>query len=205
MPSSPKRVALYARVSTDGQSVDNQLRDLHEVAERHDWKIAGEFIDRGISGAKGRDQRPAFRRLWEAVTRREIDMVAAWSVDRLGRSLQDLVGFLSELRAKHVDLFLHRQGLDTSTPAGRAMYQMLGVFAEFERAMIRERVMVGLKRAVADGKRLGRRPIAPLLVERIEKAAGDGLSMRAVARKLGVGVGTVHRVLSGQHVTQAEA
>src|SRR5207344_1815825 len=119
------------------------------------------------------------------------DVIAAWSVDRLGRSLQDLVGFLGETHGAGVHLYLHQQAVDTTTPAGRALFQMMGVFAEFERAMIRERVMAGLKRAVEDGKRLGRRPIAPLLVERIEKAAGDGLSMRAVAKKVGVGVGTV--------------
>src|SRR5215475_13342867 len=94
-----------------------------------------------------------------AVARREIDMVAAWSVDRLGRSLTDLLTFLTDLHAKGVDLFLHQQGLDTSTPSGRAMFQMLGVFAEFERAMIRERVMAGLARARSEGKQLGRRSV----------------------------------------------
>src|SRR6185369_8844274 len=190
----PKRVALYARVSTDGQSVENQLRDLREVAERHGWHVVDEFTDRGISGAKGRDQRPAFRRLWNAVTRREIDMVAAWSVDRLGRSLQDLVGFLSELQAKEVDLFLHRQGLDTSTPAGCAMYQMLGVFSEFERAMIQDRVRAGLRKARAEGKTLGRPRVDAKTEAAIRAKLKAGVGMTRAARDLGVGVSTVVRV-----------
>jgi DNA invertase Pin-like site-specific DNA recombinase len=128
-----KRVALYLRVSTFGQTVENQERELAEAAERHGWTIAATFKDEGISGAKGRDKRPAFDRLCKAVTRREVDMVAAWSVDRLGRSLQDLVAFLGELQASRVDLYLHQQGLDTTTPAGKALFQMMGVFSEFER------------------------------------------------------------------------
>jgi DNA invertase Pin-like site-specific DNA recombinase len=115
------------------------------------------FEDAGIPGAKGRDKRPGLNSLLKAVARRDVDMVAAWSVDRLGRSLIDLLDFLRELHAKGVDLFLHQQGLDTSTPSGRAMFQMLGVFAEFERSMIRERVTAGLSRAKADGIQLGRR------------------------------------------------
>jgi DNA invertase Pin-like site-specific DNA recombinase len=194
MSPRPKRVALYARVSTDGQSVDNQLRDLREVAERHGWHMVGEFTDRGISGAKGRDQRPAFRRLWDAMTRREVDMIAAWSVDRLGRSLQDLVGFLSELRAKDVDLFLHRQGLDTSTPAGRAMYQMLGVFSEFERAMIQDRVRAGLRKALAEGKTLGRPKVGAKIEAAIRAKLKAGVGMTRAARELGVGVSTVVRI-----------
>ena len=138
-----KRVALYVRVSTDHQSVRNQEIELQAVAERHGWTVVTVFKDQGISGAKGRDQRPGFDKLLKAVARREFDMVAAWSVDRLDRSLIDLVGVLQELHAKHVDLYLHQQGIDTTTPSGKAMFQMMGVFAEFERSMIRERVMAG--------------------------------------------------------------
>src|ERR1700686_1761389 len=145
-----KRVALYLRVSTFGQSVENQERELMAAAERHGWQIAATYRDEGISGAKGRDKRPAFDRLCKAVTRREVDMVAAWSVDRLGGSLQELVAFLAELQASRVDLYLHQQGLDTTTPAGKALFQMMGVFSEFERAMIQERVRAGLARAKAE-------------------------------------------------------
>ena len=142
-----KRVAIYARVSTGDQTTDNQLRELRAVAERAGWQVVEEFVDHAISGTKGRDQRPAFDRLLKAATRRHIDVVAAWSVDRLGRSLQHLVGFLDEIHSRHIDLYLHQQGIDTTTPAGKALFQMCGVFAEFERSMIQERVKAGIARA----------------------------------------------------------
>jgi DNA invertase Pin-like site-specific DNA recombinase len=139
-------------VSTTEQTVENQQRELEAVAARHGWNVVAVFADAGVSGSKGRDKRPAYDRLCRGVTRREFDQVAAWSVDRLGRSLQNLVAFLDELHAKGVDLYLHQQGLDTSTPAGKAMFQMLGVFSEFERAMIVERVKAGLSRARGPGE-----------------------------------------------------
>jgi DNA invertase Pin-like site-specific DNA recombinase len=133
-------------------------------------EIVKVYRDHGISGAKGRNGRPEFDRLCRDAAKRQFDMVMAWSVDRLGRSLQDLVGFLSELHALRIDLFLHQQGLDTTTPAGKAMFQMIGVFAEFERAMIQERVRAGLARARSEGKELGRPPIAAELEKRIHEA-----------------------------------
>ena len=189
-----KRVSLYVRVSTDGQTVANQTRELNAVAERHGWEVVAVFADEGVSGAKGREGRPQFDELLKAVTRREFDMVMSWSVDRLGRSLQDLVGFLNDLRDKRVDLYLHQQGLDTSTSAGRAMFQMLGVFAEFERAMIRERVMAGLARAKAQGKRLGRPMISGKKEAAARAALAGGKGIRKVAREVGLGVGTVQRI-----------
>jgi len=159
-----KRVALYARVSTDGQSVENQLRELEAVAVKEGWEIVERFLDKGISGAKGREGRPAFDKLCKGIVRHEFDMVAAWSVDRLGRSLQDLVAFLNELHSKHSHLYLHKQGIDTTAPGGKLLIQMLGVFAEFERSMIVECVKAGIKRARAEGKVLGR-PCVGLAVE----------------------------------------
>src|SRR3954447_7698994 len=161
--SKPKRAALYARVSTRNshQDPDVQLQALREVAVRAQWEIVEAYIDHGISGAKGRDKRPALDRMLKDVTRRKFDLVAAWSVDRLGRSLQDLIGFLNDLKAAGCDLYLHVQALDTTTPAGKALFQMLGVFAEFERAMIQERVHARLAKARARGKRLGRPTVAP--------------------------------------------
>ena len=189
------RVAIYVRVSTDQQTVDNQERELREIAERSDWQVVKVYRDEGISGAKGREDRPAFDALCEDAVRREFDMVMAWSVDRLGRSLQDLVTFLSELHSLGIDLFLHKQSINTTTPAGKAMFQMMAVFAEFESAMIRERVMSGLERARAQGKTLGRPKIDLGVETAIRK---DLQAKKAGIRKLasihGVGVGTVQRI-----------
>ena len=138
-----KRVALYLRVSSGEQTTANQQRELEAVVGRHGWQIVKVFEDAGISGRHGRDKRPGFDRLCRAAVRKEFDVVAAWSVDRLGRSLLDLLTFLGELHAKGVDLYLHQQGIDTTTPGGKAMFQMMGVFAEFERAIIVERVKAG--------------------------------------------------------------
>ena len=189
-----KRAALYLRVSTIDQTTANQERELRQVAERAGWEVDKVYKDRGISGSKGRDKRPAFDALHKAAARREIDIVMAWSVDRLGRSLQDLVVFLSEIHAAGVDLFLHQQGLDTTTPAGKALFQMMGVFAEFERSMIQERVRAGLRRAKDDGKKLGRPRIARQLEERILAALKAGETIRGVADKFDVNPSTVQRI-----------
>ncbi len=197
MKSKARRAAIYVRVSTGSQTVENQLRELRGVAARHEWQIVGEFSDKGISGAKGREQRPGLDKLLQVVARREVEMVLAWSVDRLGRSLQDLLSFLGELHAKAVDLYLHQQGLDTSTPAGKALFQMMGVFAEFERAIIRERVRSGLERAKAQGKVLGRRrnddPKRLASVRRLRK---KGVGIGKIARTLEIGVSYVQRVVA---------
>ena len=190
-----KTVAIYTRVSTDHQTTENQERELRAIAERMGWQIYKVYPDEGVSGAKSRAERPAFDALCKDAARRRFDMVMAWSVDRLGRSLQDLVAFLSDLHVLRVDLFLHQQGLDTTTPAGKAMFQMMGVFAEFERAMIRERVKSGLERAKAQGKTLGRRRIDPGKEAAIR---ADLLAAKAGVMKLaalhGVGTGTVQRI-----------
>jgi DNA invertase Pin-like site-specific DNA recombinase len=191
-----KRVALYARVSTDGQSVENQLRELEAVAIKEGWAVVERFIDKGISGAKGREGRPAFDKLCKGIVRREFDMVAAWSVDRLGRSLQDLVAFLNELHSKHSHLYLHKQGIDTTTPGGKLLFQMLGVFAEFERSMIIERVKAGLKRAKAEGKVLGRPRVSAAVEAKVLALRGEGEGMRKIARTLGIGNCTVQRIVN---------
>ncbi len=196
MTHGRRRAAIYARVSTlNGQTPENQLMQLRGVADKAGWVVVGEFVDHGISGAKGRDQRPAFDRLCRAATRREIDVVMAWSVDRLGRSLQDLVAFLGDLQASDVDLYLHQQGVDTTTPGGKALFQMMGVFAEFERAMMRDRIKAGLARARAQGKRLGRPPVPPEVEQAIRDARAEGKGMLKIGRELGVGTATVQRVL----------
>ena len=192
-----KRAVLYLRVSTLDQTTANQERELRDIASRMGWDIRKVYKDHGISGARGRDKRPAFDALCRDAAKRQFDIVMAWSVDRLGRSLQDLVGFLSELHAMRIDLFLHQQGIDTTTPAGKAMYQLMGVFAEIERSIIQERVRAGLKRAVSEGQTLGRPPIAPELEKRIHaalKAPGRTEGVRKIAARFGVAVGTVQRI-----------
>jgi DNA invertase Pin-like site-specific DNA recombinase len=191
-----KRVGIYLRVSTNGQTSENQRRELEAVAARSGWQVVGFYEDNGISGAKGRDMRPGFDRLLKDATARKINMIAAWSVDRLGRSLQDLVGFLNELHALRCHLYLHQQALDTSTPSGRAMFQMCGVFAESERAMIRERVNAGLARARARGRRLGRPPTKPAVEAQIRKLRARGMGIVKIARTLEIGTSVVQRVIA---------
>ena len=192
------RAALYLRVSTADQTTANQERELRAAAKRMGHTIVAIYSDNGISGSKGRNGRPEFDRLHRDATRRRFDVVMAWSVDRLGRSLQDLVAFLSELHALGIDLYLHQQGLDWITPAGKAMFQMLGVFAEFERSMIQERVRAGLRRAKDEGKQLGRPGLAADLGKQIldalnaRKATGD--SVRKIAARFGVAASTVQTI-----------
>ena len=201
MAKKPKRAAIYARVSTkNGQTPQNQILRLREVADKAGWEVVEEFVDRGISGAKGRDKRPAFDRLCTAATRREFDVVMAWSVDRLGRSLQNLVVFLSELQASKVDLYLDRQGVDTTTPGGKALFQMMGVFAEFERTMIQERIHAGLARAKKHGTKSGKPAGRPRINDKkrraILAARKAGKSINKITKELGVGSSAVQRVLA---------
>jgi len=205
-----KRVGIYLRVSTGDQTTENQRLELEAVAARSGWEVVGFYEDAGISGAKGRDQRPAFDRLIKDATARKINMIAAWSVDRLGRSLQDLVGFLNELQAVGCNLYLHQQALDTTTPSGRAMFQMCGVFAEFERCMIRDRVNSGLARAKANGVEMGRGKrkdgtrnadevrwgmSTAEMEKRITALRNEGKGILKIGRELGVGTALVQRVV----------
>lgn len=179
--SLTKRVAIYARVSTadKNQTVENQLRDLLAVAQRQDWEIVATFLDEGISGAKGRDKRPGFDNLLKGVARKDFDLIATFSVCRIGRSLPDLIHFLGDIQAKGVDLYVHTQGLDTSTPSGAMMFQMLSVFSSYERAMIRERILSGLRRTT---KKSGRKPTPQDRVEAIRRSLEAGQGIRATAR-----------------------
>ena len=191
---SMKRVAIYLRVSTSKQETGNQRRELEAVAERSGWQVVKVYEDAGISGAKGRDKRPGLDAMMKGVNAKEFDMVATWSVDRLGRSLTDLLAILQGLQEKGIDLFLHQQGLDTSTTAGKAMFQMLGVFAEFERGIIRERVNAGLARAKANGVKLGRRRVKPSVEAQILELRAKGDGILKIGKKLGVGTSVVQRV-----------
>jgi DNA invertase Pin-like site-specific DNA recombinase len=193
-----KRAAIYVRVSTDKQTVANQEQELRRVAERRGWELVEIYSDAGISGAKGRDQRPGLDRMLKDASRRRFDVVMAWAIDRLGRSLVDLLGSIQTLEAAGVDLYLDQQAIDTTTPAGRLMFQVTGAFAEFERSMIRQRVRAGLERARQQGKRLGRPKIDSATERKIERALRKGdRGILAIAKVMKVGTGTVQRIAAG--------
>ena len=191
-----KQVVIYGRCSTDKQTVSNQRNDLREVANRSGWEVIDEYLDEGVSGSKGRDKRPEFDRLLKDANRKKFDGILVWSVDRLGRSLQHLVSFLNDIQVKDIDLYIHQQGIDTATMTGKMMFQMCGVFAEFERNIIRERVKSGLDRAKKSGKTLGR----PTNVSGNTKATvielrNTGMSMNKICKTLSIGSGTLYRLL----------
>jgi len=190
------KVAIYVRVSTSEQTTENQVRELEAWAGRAGHEIVAIYDDNGVSGAKGREYRVEFDKLLKGAVRREFDLVAAWSVDRLGRSLQDLISFLQELHGAGVDLYLHQQALDTTTPSGKAMFQMMGVFAEFERSMISERVKSGLARAKSNGKILGRPKVSGECEAQILELRKEGIGMIKIGKQLGIGTSTVQRVIS---------
>jgi DNA invertase Pin-like site-specific DNA recombinase len=187
-----KRAVLYLRVSTDRQTVANQREALTAIAERRGWHIVAEYNDAGISGAKGRDKRPGLDAMLKDATRNKFEVCMAWAIDRLGRSLQDLLGTMQTLEAANVDLFIEQQALDTTTPSGKLMFQLCGAFAEFERSMIRQRINAGLKRAKAAGIRLGRAPCDESVVAHAKELLASGNSIRHVAGETGLSVGTVH-------------
>jgi DNA invertase Pin-like site-specific DNA recombinase len=196
------RVALYARTSTTDQDCQNQLRVLREVASRRGWSIIEEYVDHGFSGAKDRSKRPAFGRLCKDAARRKFDMVAAWAIDRLGRSVQHVAAFIVEMDALGIGLYLDQQAIDSSTPTGKAMLQMCAVFGELERALIRERVLAGLARAKERGTRsgrpIGRQPLSQDKVAAVREALARGDGIRAVARAVGISPGSVANIRDAQ-------
>jgi len=184
------KAAIYSRVSTDKQTTDNQIQELLGVAERNGWAVAAVYSD-VISGAK--EKRPELDALMKAVIRREVDVVLIWDISRLGRSLQHLLKLLEEFHAKGVDLYFHQQGIDTTTPAGKMMFQMCGAFAEFERGMIQERVKAGLARVKAQGKKLGGPTIPEKIVTKARELHEVGMSFRKIGRELGIHHATVKK------------
>jgi DNA invertase Pin-like site-specific DNA recombinase len=196
--SRAKRAALYVRVSTDRQTVENQIAALTTIAERRGWQIAETYSDAGISGSKGRKDRPGLDSMLRDAGRRKFDVVMAWAIDRMGRSLIDLLATVQTLEACGVDLYLDQQALDTTTPAGKLMFQITGAFAEFERSMIQQRIHAGLARARKQGKVLGRqkgqRSVDPKKLVAARKLLRTGIGIGKAAREVGLGVGTVHRL-----------
>ena len=207
-----KRVGIYLRVSTDGQTTQNQRRELEAVAARSGWEVVAIYEDAGISGSNGREKRPGFDRLLNDATTRKINMIAAWSVDRLGRSLQHLVGFLNELQALNCHLYLHQQAIDTTTPSGRAMFQMCRRSSpSLSASMIVERVNCGPGEGEGQRRQAGPREPKGPQAERGRKAVGDDegpnwksascasgqrdMGLVKIGRTLGVGTSVVQRVL----------
>ena len=191
-----KRCSIYARVSTDSQTTDNQLIELQKIAKLKGYVVTQIFTDEGISGSKGRDFRTGFDNIIIGAIKKDFDIILCWSVDRLGRSLQDLVSFLNEIHSVGCDLYIHQSGIDTSTPSGKMMFQMCGVFAEFERGMIRERVISGQNRAKSQGKHIGRPTnLNEGLTHSVKYMKEQGVGIRKIAKELKVGVGTVYKVL----------
>ena len=189
-----KRAALYVRVSTDRQTVENQIARLTEIATARGWKIVQIFSDAGISGARARKDRPGLDEMLKQVQRHRFDLVMAWAIDRIGRSLIDLLGTIQHLEACGVDLYLDQQAIDTTTPAGKLMFHVTGAFAEFERSLIRQRIHAGLKRAVANGKTLGRPLNDPQALDKARQWLGKGLGINKVARQVGLSNSTVARL-----------
>jgi len=189
------RAALYVRVSTTSQDSTNQLPELRAVARRRGWRIVETYSDDGISGARGRDQRPALDRMMKDATRGRFDVVAAWSVDRLGRSVLHVAQIVDDLQKVGCGLYVHKQAIDSTTATGRAMLSMCSVFAEFERELVRERTIAGMQRARAAGKRIGRPALPDATRASIKTLARRRLSNRAIAREVGASEATVRRVL----------
>ena len=194
MTTRTKRAAIYLRVSTDYQTTENQRQALVEVAGRRGWSVVETYEDQGVSGAKGRDKRPGFDRMLKDASRRRFDILAVWSIDRLGRSTAAVATALDDLEAAGVAIYADKEGVDASTAHGRAMLEMASVFARLERSMIVERVKAGMARAKAEGKHVGRPRTNEDTVAAIRAMLAGGRGMISTAKALGVGVGTVHRI-----------
>ena len=187
------RCSIYSRVSTNNQTTDNQVQVLREVAKLKGYTIVGEYTDEGISGAKGRDVRTGFDTLIKDATRKKFDIILTWSVDRLGRNLSHLISFLNEIHSVDCDLYIHQSGMDTSTPMGKMMFSLVGIFAEFERGMISERIKAGQQRSA---KQAGRPTnINEGMVQAILHMKKQGLGIRRIAKTLKIGVGTIYKVI----------
>ena len=191
-----RKAVIYSRVSTNEQTVENQLRVLREVAEKRGLEVVREISDEGISGAKGRNERPGFDELIKGSVKNEWDIILVWDVTRLGRSLKHLVSFLEDIQSAHCDMYIHQSGIDTSTASGKMMFGMLSVFSEFERSMIRERVIAGQQRAVANGVKLGRKTnVNDGIITAVYHMRQNNVPIKRIAKDLQIGVGTVYKIL----------
>ncbi len=195
--TGPMKACIYTRVSTVDQSTENQSRELLELAEKRGWTVVKEYTDHGISGGKGREARPGLNAMLKDADAGEFQIVLIWATDRLGRSLVNLIHTLQDLEAAKVGLYIHTQNLDTTTPAGRAMFGMLGVFAEFERSMIQGRIKAGLARVKEEGRRPGPKGIEvsdPARYRRVVELLAGGMRPWVVHKTTGTGHSTVLRI-----------
>jgi DNA invertase Pin-like site-specific DNA recombinase len=191
---SRHRKSVFQIHGVDAAALENQIRELRQVAGRRGWDVVEVYSDAGISGAKGRNGRPGLDSMLKDASRRKFDVVMAWAIDRLGRSLSDLLDTIQHLEACGVDLYLDQQAIDTTTPMGKLVFQLTGAFGEFERTMIRQRVKAGLKRAVAQGVKLGRPKIDRVTERKVRRLLAKGVGILKVAKSLGIGTGTVQRI-----------
>ena len=190
------KVALFLRVSTTGQTTENQLRELTEVCKRNNWQIVEQY-DETVSGTKGVNERSELNRMLKDASRRKFEKVVVWSVDRLGRNMKHLVSVLSQLKDTGINLYSYKQGIDTSTTMGESFFYMIGIFAELENNMRKERQVAGIKRALANGAKFGRKSkLSKNIRAEIETLRSEGLAMRKIAKQLNISVATVHKACS---------
>ena len=191
-----RKAVIYSRVSTNDQTIDNQLNVLRDIADKRGLEVVREISDEGISGVKGRDERKGFDQLIKGSIKNEWDIILVWDVSRLGRSLKHLVSFLEDIQSANCDLYIHQSGIDTSTASGKMMFGMLSVFSEFERAMIRERVIAGQQRAKAEGKHIGRKTnVNEGTLNAVKHLRENNVPIKRIAKNLKIGVGTVYKIL----------
>jgi DNA invertase Pin-like site-specific DNA recombinase len=191
-----RRVCVYARCSTSDQQVSNQLLEIRDHCSKMGWEIVKEYVDEGLSGTLSRDKRPAFNEMIKDGYRKRFDSVVFWDISRLGRSMKELIMFLSDMKDRDIGICSVRQGFDTSTSMGEIMFQFVGILSSWEREMIRERTLAGLERARREGKTLGRRKVTDdTMTAKIIKLRSDKKSLRTIASEVGVSTGTIRKVL----------
>ena len=191
-----RKVVIYTRVSTLDQTIDNQLIELRDHCSRMGWEIVKEYSDEGLSGTLSRDKRPALNSLIKDAYRKRFDSVVCWDISRIGRSMKELILFLSDMKDRGIGICSVRQGFDTSTSMGEIMFQFVGILSSWEREMIRERTLAGLERAKREGKTLGRRKVTnDTMTAKIIELRNDKKSIREIASEVGVSRGTVNNIL----------
>jgi len=198
-----KRVALYARVSTNDQTTENQLEDLRRYAEERGWAVHEEYVDHAISGSKS--SRPALDRMMSAARKKRFSVVLVWRFDRFARSVKHLVLALEELRGLSIGFVSYQENVDTNSPLGAAIFTIIAAMAQLERDIIIERVHAGLRRAKAQGKKVGRPPMGQADAGEMDRLHRSGVRQHEIARRLGVSRAYVSRSLASLHKTHPKS